>query len=152
MARKTITITLRDREQDLTFEIAEMSASKTHDWLVRALLLVVGGGGTELPPGLNLKSMSQSQAIGVAVKSMLALDYDKVKPLLDELLTCCTRVCDDGVRQAVTVETLDGYLEDFTTLFKLRKAVLELHFGFFINELGPMLAPLKARVKTLLEP
>ena len=58
------------------------------------------------------------------------MDYAKAKPLLDEMLSCCSRVV-DKMEEKVTPETADAYIEDMSTLFKLRMEALRLNFSFF---------------------
>ena len=44
MARKEITVTIPDRDRDLTFRIREMPATKLERWVLRALLLLSKSG------------------------------------------------------------------------------------------------------------
>lgn len=129
MARKSITVTLEDRGNPLTFVITQMSASKLESWIIRAMLLLVGTGA-EVPGGADL----QQAAAYIKTKGLAALgglDYAKVQPLLDELLTCCQRRLDGGNLQEMTAATVDGVIEDVTTLFKLRMEALKVNIDFF---------------------
>ena len=64
------------------------------------------------------------------LKALANVEYEKAQPLLDELLACCART-DAGVEQRCTPDTVDGYIEDVRTLFKLRVEAAKLNFGFF---------------------
>ena len=128
MARKEITVTIPDRDRDLTFRIREMPATKLERWVLRALLLLVGGAaatptGVDVEKGIAWLSDNALSALG-------KLDYEEAAPLLDELLACCSRV-DAGIEQQMTPDVVDGVIEDVRTLFRLRKEALALNLGFF---------------------
>jgi hypothetical protein len=130
MARKEITIDIQDREQLLTFKIREMSATKLESWIIRALLLVAGSGALA-PGGSDLGTLGAY----LAEKGPTALgnvDYEQAKPLLDELLACCSRVV-ERVEERCTPESVDNYILDVKTLFRLRMEASKLNLGF----LGP---------------
>lgn len=130
MARKESIITIQDRDQELTFKIREMSATKLESWIIRALLLVAGSGA-QVPDGSDIKAAGAF----LAEKGLTALgniDFEKALPLLDELLGCCARVV-EKVEERCTPESVDNYILDVTTLFKLRMEAIKLNLGF----LGP---------------
>lgn len=130
MARKEITIDIQDREQNLTFKIKEMPATRLESWIIRALLLVAGSGA-QVPDGADLKAAGAF----LAEKGLTALgniDFDKAQPLLDELLGCCSRVV-ERVEERCTPQSVDAYIQDVSTLFKLRMEAVKLNLGF----LGP---------------
>ena len=130
MARKEIIIDVQDREQKLTFKIREMPATRLESWIIRALLLVAGSGA-QVPDGADIKAAGAF----LAEKGLAALgnlDFDKAEPLLDELLGCCSRVV-EKVEERCTPESVDAYIMDVTTLFKLRMEAIKLNLGF----LGP---------------
>jgi hypothetical protein len=131
--RKEKTITLNDRGRELIFKIREMPATRLESWIVRAGLVLASTGI------LDSKSITDAgEAIQAAGKiitegGLAALgnvDYDKVQPLLDELLGCCEHMV-DGIGHKVTPDTVDGIIEDVKTLFALRKEVITLNFDFF---------------------
>lgn len=132
MARKTVEITLEDRGNPLTFIIKEMPATKLESWIIRALLLIGGSGYGDIPEGADLKKAGEylaEKGIGV----LGALDYEKAKPLLDELLGCCSRRIDKH-EERCTPENVDGYIEDAMTLFKLKVEAAKLNLGFLRAE------------------
>ena len=128
--RKTKEVTITDRGKPLTFKITEMSATQLEDWTMRAVL-VLAGAGSDIPAGGGVEGIGKYLAEhGLA--AIGAVDYAKAKPLLDEMLGCASRVV-DRVEEMVTPETADAYIEDMSTLFKLRMEALKLNFSFFGN-------------------
>ncbi len=135
MARKEITVDIQDRDQLLTFRIKEMPATRLESWIIRALLLVAGSGA-QVPGGADIKAAGAF----LAEKGLAALgniDFEKASPLLDELLGCCSRVV-EKVEERCTPESVDAYILDVGTLFKLRMEAIKLNLGF----LGPEAARL----------
>lgn len=129
MARKEITLTLKDRGNPLTFRIREMPATKLEAWIIRAVLLLAGSGA-EVPGGADIQKAGAYLA-SKGLNALGGIDYEKTKPLLDDLLTCCHRVLPQGGELAVTESTIDGFIEDVRTLFQLRVEVVKLNLGFF---------------------
>lgn len=129
MARKEIIITLEDRDNPLTFRIRQMPATKLETWLIRALLLLAGSG-IEVPVGADMQKAGAVLAQG-GLSMLGAVNFDKAKPLLDDLLGCCHRVLPEGGEMQVTESTVDGYIEDVRTLFRLRTEALKLNLDFF---------------------
>ena len=133
--RKEKTIVIDDRGKSLTFKIREMSALQMEGWIARAGILLAGTGILD-ETRVDVRNAGEiaagvARAVGESGISALGrLDYDKARPLLDELLSCCSRV-DAGVEQPLTPDVLEGFIEDVRTLFTLRKEALALNFGFF---------------------
>ena len=121
-------IELEDRGNKLTFKIREMSATQLEDWTMRAVL-VLAGAGSDIPASGGVEGIGKYLAEhGLA--AIGAVDYAKAKPLLDEMLGCCSRVI-DKMEERVTPETADAYIEDMSTLFKLRLEAFKVNFSFF---------------------
>ena len=126
--RNEKTIELEDRGNKLVFKVKEMSATQLEDWTMRACL-VLAGAGSKIPAGGGVEGIGKYIAEhGLACLG--EVDYARAKPLLDEMLGCCSRVV-DKVEERVTPETADAYIEDMATLFKLRTEALKLNFSFF---------------------
>lgn len=135
MARKESLITLQDRDQELTFKIREMPATRLEAWIIRAILLLAESGA-QVPEGADIRAAGAF----LADKGLTALghvDFAKVRPLLDELLGCCARVV-ENIEEKCTPESVDNYILDVATLFKLRMEAAKLNLGF----LGPEAARL----------
>jgi hypothetical protein len=130
MARRIKIITLQDREQTLRFEIKEMPATKLQDWMLRALLLIAGAG-VEVPDGSDLKKAGAYLAVN-GLQALESVDYDKARPLLDEMVKCCTRLI-ENVREQCSLDTVDNYIEDVTTLFQLEKEAFSHNLGFLLT-------------------
>ena len=133
--RKEKTIVIDDRGRSLTFKIREMSALRLESWIARAGILLAATGILD-ETRVDVRNAGEiaagvARAVGESGISALGRhDYDKARPLLDELLSCCSRV-DAGVEQPLTPDVLEGFIEDVRTLFTLRKEALALNFGFF---------------------
>jgi len=52
--------------------------------------------------------------------------------VLDDLLACCSYVPTSGVKTPCTPELVDGFIEDFRVLWKLRVEAFKLNFDFFL--------------------
>lgn len=131
MARKEKIIDIRDGDQTLTFKIKQMPASKLEAWIFRALLLFAGSG-VRLPKGSGVREAGAFLAKkGVETFGSIKIQYEEAAPLLDEILGCCSRIV-ENVEERCTPDTIDNYITDVTTLFKLRQEVFQLNFGFFV--------------------
>ncbi|MDR2946825.1 MAG: hypothetical protein LBV79_08775 [Candidatus Adiutrix sp.] len=136
MARKQIEITLENRGNPLTFVIKEMPATQLESWIIRALLLAAGAGAVNVPEGADLQRAGAylaQKGIGL----LGSLDYDKAAPLLDEMLGCCYHKVDNHLNRC-DPDNVTGYIEDVSTLFKLRMEAMKLNLGFFWAEDGPL--------------
>ena len=90
---------------------------------------VLARAGSDIPAGGGVEGIGKYLAEhGLA--AIGNVDYQKAKPLLDEMLGCCYRVI-DRMEEKVTPETADAYIKDMTTLFKLRVEALKTNFSFF---------------------
>ena len=137
--RNEKTIELEDRGNKLVFKVREMSATQLEDWTMRACL-VLAGAGSDIPASGGVEGIGQYLAEhGLA--AIGNVDYAKAKPLLDEMLACCSRVV-DKMEERVTPETADAYIEDMSTLFKLRLEAFKVNFSFFGNG-SPSSSPVK---------
>lgn len=129
--RKSKIINLKDRDNELTFKITEMAASKLENWTIKAVMLLASSS-INVPDGADItQAAAYLQKEGL--KALSGLDYNKAKPLLDEMLACCSRI-DGGIEQVCTPETVDGYIEDMRTLFVLRMEAVKMNFNFFAVE------------------
>ena len=126
--RKEKTLTIEDRGNKLTFLIREMPATKLMDWIARALLLLAAAGA-DVPTGAGLDAAYRHFADN-GFKALGTLDYDRAKPLLEELLSCCYRQTGNA-DEKVTMATAAAYIEDVATLLRLEMEAFALHFDFF---------------------
>lgn len=136
MALKEEIISIREDGRELTFRIRQMPAASLESWLMRAAILIgKSGAAANGKEGHNLAATMSSLSKGRGLDALLCLlgglDYEQAKALLDEMLGCCWRVREDGTEEQVRLSTLNGYIEDITTLVKLRGKALEVNLGFF---------------------
>lgn len=131
MARKEITIDLMDRDHPLTFKVKEMPATKLESWIIRAILLVAGSG-MSVPDGTDIKKAGAYLA-EKGLSALGAVDFEKAKPLLDELMGCCSIIV-DKFEKRLTPEIADAHIQDVATLFKLRMEAIKLNLGFLKPE------------------
>ena len=128
--RKEKVITLEDRGTKLTFRIQEMPATELMDWFAKALLLL-SEAGSDVPTGSGIDAAVKHLA-NQGFKAIGALDYAKARPLIYALLGCCYRQVGNA-EEKVTEETVNSYVSDVTTLFRLGMESFALHFDFFQN-------------------
>ena len=126
--RKEKTIVIDDRGRSLTFKIREMSALRLESWIARAgILLAATGILNETKADVrNVGDIAASvgRMMGdFGISALGKLDYDKARPLLDELLSCCSRV-DAGVEQPLTPDVLEGFIEDVRTCSRCARKLL----------------------------
>lgn len=140
--RKEKTVVLEDGGKQLSFVVRQMPATKLESWIIRVGLLLASSGVAgelldEHKGDLDVEQVMHAAVTlaGRGVKGLLTalgrLDYDKVKPLLDDLLACCTL---KGNIEPLTPEIVDATIEDVRTLFKLQKEALAVNLGFFAIE------------------
>jgi hypothetical protein len=127
MARKEIVIDIQDREQLLTFKIKEMPASKMDAWILRAGSLLASAWKQTMAgkTPADLGNISLENELSILGK----IDYEKAEPLLNELLSCCSRVV-EKIEEHCTPQSVDNYILDVSTLFKLRLEAIKLNLGF----------------------
>ncbi len=132
MARKTITITIKDRDKDLAFQLTEMPAMKAEKWKIRAIMLLLSSD-IEMPQGASIEEGINQFMVGGAEKLFKALskvDVDKAINLFDEMLYSCVQLSTQGVNTQLNEAIIDSNVEDSSTLTKLRFECLKLHFDF----------------------
>jgi len=120
--RKEIEITIEQgRDAGKTFKITEMGSVQMDRWATKALCLF--GRSNQ-----DLRAIAKMGVLEI-IKAFSSVPYEEAQPLLDELLACAS-FKKDGVYVAMKGSMIDGVVEDFTTLFRLRVEALKIHFGF----------------------
>lgn len=125
--RQQTTITLEDDGNKLIFHIEQMPATKLESWIFRAIQVL--GPALELPEGAGLEAVG-SVLEKDGLRALAAIDYDKAKPLLDEMLGTASRMV-DGAAYPCTLDTIDGYIGNVSTLLRLRMECFKVNLGFF---------------------
>lgn len=124
-------ITIQDRNGELDFKIREMSAVKLESWVMRAILLLASAG-SDIPANKGIEGAATYLA-NHGLEALGKIDFDKAKPLLDEMLEACAFRIVDRLEEAVTPQTAEAYIGDIKTLFTLRKECLAINLNFFGN-------------------
>ena len=132
MALKSKQITIEHgRDKGRVFLITEMSAAHADNWAMRALIALANGG-------VDLGGLSPQQGMmgmaGVALDALGRLKADDAIPLLNELLDCVQIIPEGGQPRPLNMDFND--VEDFTTLWRLRKEVFALHTDFLQHAFG----------------
>lgn len=124
MARKHTTITITEgRDSGKQFSLTEWPASKTEQWILRAVF-GLGKAGVEIPQEiLQLGAAPTAYFIGMnAIKLPSRLGIR----LANELMECVQKV-----EEKITRSLVENDIEDVSTRLKLKMEVLKLTFGFF---------------------
>lgn len=154
MARKTaeIVIDADNRDRGKKFLLTEMGSSRAEDWAARALCGVLGA--VDIPNAPDPSEGMAGLARVVGDVKVTGLDWAKLRPLSDDLLGCVEIVTEAGPRMRLTPATVDAYVEEPTTLMRLRMEVLALHVGFSADAVRSTLAGLfqtaSSNIKTVL--
>lgn len=138
--RKEKIIEIVDDGNLLTFKIKQMSAIKQERWINKVLILAAGANVlSSVFSSFNINKISNSfkdMNLNKFMEMFGKLDYEKVEPLYEELLECCSHIPDkNNVNFATPLNSnnADSIISDFKTLYKLRFEALKLNFSFFKN-------------------
>ena len=131
MALKTARLKLdTGRDAGKEFLITEMPAAHADNWAMRALFALANGGvDLGFDPRMGMAAMA-----GFALSALGKVDPSVGIPLLNELLDCVQIIPSGGQPRALEIGL--GDVEDFTTMWKLRKEVFTLHTDFLQSVLG----------------
>ena len=128
--RKTLTYTVETdgRDKGKAFLITEMSAVRSEEWAIRAMLAVCASN-VEIPDGSLQLGMAALAEIGL--KKLFALDPSIIKPLLYEMMECVEFIPNAQKPQVkIGYPTFESQIEEVSTLLKLKWEVLKLHMDF----------------------
>ena len=118
MAIKESIVRLEDGGETKEFKIRQMSASTGERFFFKLVLLL--GGQTEV------KKLQDPYAL---LASLSDKPYDKVQELLDDMLSCVSRM-NGAVETQLTPETIDSFIDSPMTLLRLRAEVFKAN-NFF---------------------
>ena len=131
--RKEKIITLTDNDNTLRFKIRQMPATEQEKFIFKVLLLLCG---KELGD-VNIVELRKDPMKYIKPSTIFSalqnLEYEKVEPLINMLMSCCYRI-NGNMEEQCTPETINGYVESFTTLLSLKQAALEVNFDFFVKD------------------
>lgn len=137
MARREEFYTVSDNNRDFnkTFVITEMSAFDAESFAIKLGLLLLSNN-PELPSDLTQKiqnnDLSMQDIAHYGFRLLQGLNYDAIKPVLDDLMMCVQIIVDkkSGIRRALVNEDI----EEVKTIMTLRKMVIGLHVNFLDTE------------------
>lgn len=131
MARKTSIFTATEgRDKGKAFLITELPSADAEDWAMHALFTMVNAG-VDIPDELLGAGLAGLAALGI--KSLAKVPYEAAKPLFATMMTCVQILPDPRDHRTVRPLMTDDDIEEVSTRIQLRKAVLELHMGFFLD-------------------
>ena len=123
-------ITLNDNGNMLKFKVRQLPATEQEKLIIKILLLVANKEIGELDVDKLRENPQTAVNSKVLLSALEKLDYEKLEPISNTLLSCCYRI-NGNMEEQCTPETVNGYIESFITLLSLKKAALEVSFDFF---------------------
>jgi hypothetical protein len=126
MARKEKVISVNDNGVTKNFKIRQFSA--TQGERVRFKMMMLLGADTEIS---KLQTASDPMEVaGFMLNTVANKPYEKVQELLDEILSCISIVTDGGIETQLNPDLVDGFIDEASTLTKLRGEVIKFN-NFF---------------------
>ncbi len=125
---RTVTITTEGRDKGRSYLLTEMPAMQAEDWASRALTAVTQANPT-IPEDVKFTGMAGVASLGI--RTLSAIAWEDLKPLLAEMLTCVQFV-PDPTRPNVVRPMIEDDVEEVGTLLMLRAEIIELHTGFSV--------------------
>lgn len=121
------------RDAGKTFLVTEMPAMQAEKWAWK-MVIAVKGTTARVP-----EEVAQLGMIGIAVRGLNAflasdVDFAKLEPLLDEMMTCVSLVRDPAHPDVATPIASPDDIEEPVTVTWLRSEVLRVHTGFSAAE------------------
>lgn len=136
MPRKTIRITIAEegRDKGKAFVLSELPADQAERWFIRALF-AIAKSDADVTPEVIAGGAASFAAWGLP--ALLQSDYRDVEPLLDEMWQCIQYQHAANIPLQDIAAGINSPIEEVSTRFALRLAVMQLHLGFFIPEATP---------------
>lgn len=123
--RKENIIRLMDGDEEKTFKVRQMSATRGERFVFKFVMLL--GGEAEI------ERMADPYALLNALSSK---PFERVQELLDELIGCISRV-NGGIETQLTPDNADAFIEEPMTLMKLRVEAVKLNDFFHLGGQAP---------------
>ena len=141
MPRKTtrITITEEGRDKGKAFIITELPADQAERWFIRALF-AISKSNADVTPEVIAGGAASFAAWGLP--ALLQADYREVEPLLDEMWECVQYQHATNIPLQSVFPGINSQIEEISTRFALRLAVMQLHLGFLIPDASPTSGPI----------
>lgn len=119
------------RDAGKVIRITEMPALQAERWAIRAFIALKGTAGS-IPHNYADLGMVGVAILGLNAFFAADVDYEKLAPLLDEMMTCAKMVRDPSHPEAATA-ILPSDLLDYQTITWLRGEIIGLHTNFSLN-------------------
>ena len=111
------------RDAGKVFVITEMPALQMDKWATRALCAI---GRSQESGIMALLALGVTELIN----SFMKADYEKIEPLMQEMLQCCS-FKKDNARVVLKDDFVNDIIEDWNTITMLRIEAIKLNLGFF---------------------
>lgn len=136
MPRKTTRITIAEegRDKGKAFVLTELPTDQAERWFIRALF-AIAKSNADVTPEVIAGGAASFAAWGLP--ALLQADYRDVEPLLDEMWQCIQYQHAANIPLQDIAAGVNSQIEEVSTRFALRLAVMQLHLGFFIPEATP---------------
>lgn len=125
-----VTIETEGRDKGKVFHLTEMAAAPAEEWGMRIFLSLIRAG-IDLPAEVMSGGMAAVAAVmpgiiaNVFINGIGALNYDEIKPLLDQMMDCVK------IKEPAAIRNLTpDDIEEVSTRLFLRSEVFKLHTGF----------------------
>jgi hypothetical protein len=129
---KVVTITMEGRDKDKQFLLTEMPADQAERWAIRAAVLISHTDmGEFIPP--NMLSAGWAALAYGALQALHRIEFDELKPLLDEMMTC-VQALPEPSNHLIRTPLIDNSIEEVSTRFFLRAELFNLHAGFSLAD------------------
>lgn len=132
MARKEQLVRIGDwglRDAGKLYRIKEMDSVRAEKWAIRAMLLVKGSSA-RVPESIVGRGMEAIAIITINVVLQADIEFEKLEPLLDEMMECVEIVRDPKAPHVVTPIVSPDDIAEVSVRAFLRSEVLKLHTGF----------------------
>ena len=132
--RKESYITLLDEGRELNFKLTQMSAMQQTRWASKAVILLAATGVVKSLTRFEvdkLQKQFEAEGLDMVLDLIGKLDYDKVEPLFNELLTCAAYIPDKQNLHfvtAITANNIDSIVTDFKNVYKLAIEAFKVNF------------------------
>lgn len=129
--RKTSTLTIdrEGRDKGKTFVLTEMSAADAERWALRAFFALMNTG-VEIPADIAESGMAGIASMGL--QAIGKLPYEAAESLLADMWDC-VQIMPDPAKKNVVRDLIEQDIEEVATRLEIRKAVFDLHTGFFTD-------------------
>lgn len=123
-----VVITTKNRDEGKKYLLTEMPARRAERWGRHAVAAL---NRSDLDAREEIKQLGMLGFYLVGLQALAGGDVEKVDVLMDEMLERI-QIIETAVTRPLGG---DGDIEEVTTLYQLRKELIELHMGFTFAEL-----------------